>query len=351
MLLVLAYILLGIMTIVSAMLMKTYRNLSQLELKRRARRGDEVANMLYRAAAYGSSLQILLWIIAGLSTAGFFVVLSQHLPSWLAFIAGLGLLWLAFAWIPYTTTNKINIWIAQRTAPPLAWLLRHLYPILSRIARSTRRWRVDFHTGLYEKEDLLDLLDQQQSQPDNRLSKTELSIAKNALTFGDKIIRDIMTPKNMAKMVSSDDQIGPLLMDELHDSGHSRFPVYEGKNQNRIIGTLYLRDVLGTPAGGSVKELMDKKVYYMHDEELLDESLQAFLKTRHHLFVVVNSFEDVVGIIALEDVLEQIVGKPIVDEFDTYDDLRAVASKKAAAEHHQHQEAATEIPPEVVESE
>lgn len=347
----LAYILLGIITIISAMLMKTYRNLSGQELKRRARHGDEVAGMLYRAAAYGPSLQILLWIIAGLSTAGFFVVLAQHLPSWLAFIAGLGLLWLAFAWIPYTSTNTLNIWIAQRAAPSLAWLLRHLYPLLDKVAVVTRRWRVDVHTGLYEKEDLLDLLDQQRSQPDNRLSETELAIAKNALTFGDKIIRDIMTPRNMTKMVSSDDQIGPVLMDELHDSGHSRFPVYEGKNQNRIIGTLYLREALAAQSGGIVKELMDKKVYFMHDEELLDESLQAFLKTRHHLFVVVNSFEDIVGIVTLEDVLEQIVGKPIIDEFDTYDDLRTVANKKAAAEHHQHEQAATEIPPEVVESE
>lgn len=334
----LAYILLGIFTIISAMLMKTYRSLSQVELKRRARRGDDVAKMLYRAAAYGPSLQILLWILAGLSAAGFFVILSLNLPSWLAFLAALGLLWLAFAWVPYTKVNKLNLWIGQRLAPPLAWLLRHLYPVLDKIAIATRRWRVDIHTGLYEKEDLVELLSQQSSQPDNRLSETELTIAKNALTFGDKIIRDIMTPRGSALMVSAGDPIGPLLMDELHDSGHSRFPVYEGKNQNHIVGTLYLRDVLGIKSGGSVRDLMDKKVYYMHDEELLDESLQAFIKTHHHLFVVVNSFEDVVGIVSLEDVLEQIIGRPIVDEFDTYDDLRAVASKKAALEHREHEE-------------
>ena len=334
----LAYILLGIITILSIMLQKAYNHVPQKELKRRARAGDELSRMLYRAVAYGASLQILLWFVIGLSAAGFFVVLSVTLPSWIALLGSIGLVWLGFAWIPYTRVSGIGLSLARLAAPPLAWLLRHLYPLLNGVARVTGKWRVSFHSGLYEKEDLIELLEQQKTQPDNRLSDTELSIAQNALGFGDKIIRDIMTPRSVAVMISATDTIGPLLMDELHDSGHSRFPVYEGKNQNKIIGTLYLHDLLRAKSGGTVRELMQQKVFYMHDEERLDESLQAFIKTHHHLFVVVNSFEDVIGIVTMEDVLEQVVGRPIMDEFDEYSDLRAVAQKKASKEHHQHEE-------------
>ena len=74
---------------------------------------------------------------------------------------------------------------------------------------------------------------------------------------------------------------------------------------------------------------MKKAVYYVNEEKQLDHALQAFLKTKHHLFIVVNGFEEIVGILTIEDVLEEVLGKEIVDEFDQYEDLRAVAALQA----------------------
>jgi CBS domain containing-hemolysin-like protein len=76
----------------------------------------------------------------------------------------------------------------------------------------------------------------------------------------------------------------------------------------------------------------------VHEDFTLYQALQAFLKTKHHLFLVVNSFEELVGILTIEDVLEQMIGKPIVDEFDRYDDLRAVAAAAAKKDHVNHNE-------------
>jgi magnesium and cobalt transporter len=125
-------------------------------------------------------------------------------------------------------------------------------------------------------------------------------------------------------------------MGELHASGHSRFPVYEVKKDN-IVGVLYLHDLVATKRSGTVSNIMRRKVTYVHEDFTLYQTLQAFIKTKQHLFIVVNSFEEYVGIITIEDVLERVIGKLIVDEFDRYDDLRAVA---AAAAHKDH--AATE---------
>src|SRR5690606_35080755 len=104
-------------------------------------------------------------------------------------------------------------------------------------------------------------------------------------------------------------------------------------------------------AGGLVKNLMESRIYYVHDESSLDEVLQAFIKTHHHMFLVVSDFEEVIGLITMEDVLEQVVGKPIIDEFDQYDDLRAVAAKAARKEHKQNHIGEPTVepkPPEVV---
>jgi Mg2+/Co2+ transporter CorC len=61
--------------------------------------------------------------------------------------------------------------------------------------------------------------------------------------------------------------------------------------------------------------------------------------------LVVNSFEELVGIITIEDVLEQMIGRPIVDEFDKYDDLRAVAAAAAKKDHVVHKKEKSEPVP------
>ena len=158
-------------------------------------------------------------------------------------------------------------------------------------------------------------------------------------------------PKRVVKAVSVNENIGPVLMTELHDIGHSRFPVYDGKKDS-IIGTLYLRDLVNTKSTGKVSDVMKKDVCYVHEEQSLYDALQAILKTRHHLLVVVNSFEEYVGIITIEDVIEQIIGKPILDEFDQYNDLRAVAARVAKLEHqahHEEEKETTSETPELVE--
>lgn len=343
---------LAALTVASVSLQKTYTKIPLKELKRRANKGDELAKALHQAVSYGASLELLLWIIIGLAAAGFFVVLSSALPAWLALFGCAALLWVAFAWLPNTRVTKISQRTAQKAAPALAWVLAHTYPVLNKTGELfTKHSRITVHSGVYQKEDLVDLLDRQAHQPDNRMTTYELGIVKSALTFSDKLIRDVMTPKRVVKTVKAEDTIGPLLLDELHKSGFSRFPV-TGEKDSDIIGTLYLRDLVRTKAGGSVKSSMKKSVYYVNEEKPLQHALQAFLKTKHHLFIVVNSFEEVVGIITIEDVLEQVLGKQIVDEFDKYEDLRAVAALEAKkdAKSHKH----VQIDPdhhEVVEAE
>ncbi len=350
-----AILLFAALTLFSVSLQKTYSRIPQKELKRRARTGDEMAKALFSAVSYGISLQLLLWIVIGISAGAFFVILSISLPSWLALFGCVALLWIAFAWLPNTRVSRASEKVAQKVSPSLAKVLSKLYPLLNKIGKEIQKIsKVSIHNGMYQKEDLLELIDKQSSQPDNRMTAYEIGIVKSSLTFSDRIIRDIMTPKRVVKTVSQSDSIGPILMTELHKSGFSRFPV-TGDKEDDIVGTLYMRDLVNAKDGGSVKDAMKKDVYYVNEEKKLDHALQAFLRTKHHLFIVVNSFEEIVGILTIEDVLEQVLGKQIVDEFDRYDDLRAVAalqakkdakSHKHIEEHNEKLEESKELPDE-----
>jgi CBS domain containing-hemolysin-like protein len=326
-------------------LLKTYQHIPAREVKRMARAGDTTASVLYRPIAYGASLPLVLWVVVGVTAALSLLLFANALPFWLALLVAVVVIWGGFAWIPTSDLSNFGVFMAKKVAGPLAWLLERINPISSRIANFIRSHRpIVVHTGLYQKSDLVELLQLQKDQPDSRIATGEIDMLSHALSFGDKLVSDILIPKRVVDEVSADEAIGPILTDELHKSGHSRFPVYEGKKDN-IVGILYLRDLILNKKTGTVRSVMKGHLTYVHEDFTLYQTLEAFIKTKQHLFLVVNKFEEFVGIITIEDVIEQMVGKVIVDEFDNYDDLRAVATKAAKKDHVKHVEV-EEIEPE-----
>lgn len=322
---------------------RTYSHYPPKELKRRARHGEPLAQTFYTVVGYGVSLRVFLWAWVIIFAAAAFVCISNSLTAWLAVVVIAFFLWLGFLWLPHARISAFSETVARRATPTVAWIVRLLDPLLRRIGNFVRRHRyVHFRTQLYEKEDVLELLEKQQHQPDNRIPVRDIKLARHALQFTDKQVADIVVPKRVVKRVAASDAIGPKLMDELYKSGYSRFPVYED-NPDHIIATLYLKDLVRRASGGHVRDAMRADVYYVHEDFALPRVLHAFLKTKHHLFVVVNKFEEFVGIVTIEDVLEQIIGEPIVDEFDAYDDMRAVAAADAKKEHSQQTQAKTDI--------
>ena len=157
------------------------------------------------------------------------------------------------------------------------------------------------------------------------LSKDELLRLLAGMTLDADAVQDVMTPVSVIDTIGVGDGLGPLVLDALHKTGHSRFPVIDG-DVHHIVGILYLHDIINLKsAKATVRDAMDKRVHYIHENQSLEHALHGFLTTHRHLFVVVNDYRETVGVVTLEDVLERLLGKKIVDEFDTFDDLRAVA--------------------------
>lgn len=313
---------------------RAYDSIPVKELKKRARQGDQVALMLHRAAAYEYSLNLILWIVVVLSTATFFVYVARSTEAWpAAFICAL-VLWFGFIWLPKRRASSLGLTVAAKLSPVLEKVASVAHPLVqSSIRRIRSLFPLHVHSGLYDKQDLVKLLEQQSKQEDNQIPQSSLEIAKHAIQFGDQLVRDRLVPRRIVTSVKEGDSTGPVLMSELHDSGHSRFPVFSDEEPEKAVGVLYLRDLISAKSASKVSSKMRKEVFYIHEDQLLEEALQAILKTHQHLFIVVNSFEEYVGILTIEDVLESILGEQIIDEFDQYDDLRAVAAKAAGEEH------------------
>lgn len=163
---------------------------------------------------------------------------------------------------------------------------------------------------------------------DQLLSLRERKMIDGVMTFDDKLVKDHMTPRSMMDAIGAHELLGPLVLDDLHKTGHSHFPVLDG-DIDHIVGILHIHSLfnLDNKKSRMVRDVMEPNVYYIREDQTLADTLAACIKKRRHLLVVINEFRETVGVITIEDAVEQLIGQKIIDEFDRHDDLRAVAAR------------------------
>ncbi len=308
-------------------LRKTYNIVPVHELKRQAASGNQLARELYRVVAYGVSLRIVLWLLLGLTMAGAIVMMVVSVPPLISFLAIAVLLWLAFSWLPNTRLTAVGVRTTRWLTPAVAWVLNYVDPLLRRATRPLRRRLTPAHSGLYELQDMLNLLDLQTAQADNRMSPQQLNLIRQVLSFGDNKVRDVVRPRATVRSVALGDAIGPVLLDELHATGQSAFPVTKTSRGKEVVGVLHLGDI-GIHSTGTVEDYATTGVTYIHENDSLASALQAFYRTKRQLFLVVDNEADYVGVLLLEDILTRLIDaheeRP---EHNTDEDRQAVAAR------------------------
>ncbi|PID31273.1 hypothetical protein CR983_02090 [Candidatus Saccharibacteria bacterium] len=160
------------------------------------------------------------------------------------------------------------------------------------------------------------------------VAKHERLMLHGVLGFDKKIIKDYMTPRSVMEAIGVNELLGPLVLDGLHKTGHSHFPVFEG-DIDHIVGVLHIYTLftLDQPESKIVRDVMEPRAFYIHEDQTLGDALSACIKHRRHLLVVINEFRETVGVITIEDAVEQLIGQKIIDQSDQHDDLRKVAAR------------------------
>jgi CBS domain containing-hemolysin-like protein len=160
------------------------------------------------------------------------------------------------------------------------------------------------------------------------LTNDEKSLFTHGLRFATRKVNEVMTARGQITSIGAKEMLGPLVLDDLHKTGHTRFPVID-KDVDHVIGLLHIQDLLSLDNKKSVtaEKAMEPRVFYIHQDQTLHHALMAFLRTHHHLFIVVNDDQETVGVISLEDTIEALIGHKIVDEFDAHSDVRHVARR------------------------
>jgi len=248
-------------------------------------------------------VRVVSWTSAILAVTSLHVVVGEQMPKTLAICRPLGL----------------TLW----SAAPLGWfhwLFKPLNWLLNSASNSLLKWLfkiepTDEHHNVHSAEELRLLVEQ--SEEKSEVTETERDILVNALELSERIVRDIMTPRSAIVALESSRDFSQNLQTAL-ESKHTRFPLVDA-HLEATLGMVHIKDLLAvTHMPSPDLRTIARPLHAVPELMPLDKLLKFFLNKHAHLALVVDEFGGTIGMITLDDVLEELVGT-IHDEFDTED--------------------------------
>lgn len=297
---------------------------SQFELQRRSKKGDKKADIYLRQRKFLCDIISLQRVLASLLLV-ILTVISVNLFHWT-----IGLISSMIIALEIGAVARISLWqkysqhlYEKYELQILAIIERHqlLFSLIRSVSPTVNDSRV-----VESKDELLEIV----ARSSRVFSANEKKLINSGLKFNDIRVESMMTPRSIIEAVPVDEFLGPLVLDDLHKKGYSRFPVIQG-DIDHIVGMLRIQDLLTIDRKSKshlAEKVMSRDVYYIDKDQTLSYALTAFLKTEHHLFIVINELRETVGLLSLGDVMEELLGRKIDNEFDYDEDSRKVIERK-----------------------
>jgi CBS domain containing-hemolysin-like protein len=230
--------------------------------------------------------------------------------------------------IPKTVGVLYNRFFASILARPLMWLVFLFLPVINGISfiiKFLERGRKELETS---EEDVLALVSL--SRKTGVLKHFEEKYIHNVLELDKKRVMHVMTPRTVIFSLPAENTLKESInLDKMWP--YSRIPIFFNGDIEDIRGIVYKVDVLRYLVKGEgekkLKDLM-KPVHFFLETLTLDRVLLKFLESRIPMAIVLDEYGGISGLITLEDILEEILGKEIVDETDRVEDMRELAKRK-----------------------
>lgn len=223
--------------------------------------------------------------------------------------------------LPKSVAKKYSEPLALATGPILRFLMKVFSPLsalLTWIGQSAAKLTPDENPVSVTEDELYDIIEDMTEE--GSLNEEQGELISSALQFGEVTVESVLTPR--VDLVAVD--IGSSLEDILtviKGTNHSRLPVYQGSIDN-IIGVLQIRKFikayLRLGKNLDIKPLMDE-VFFIHQSTNIDELLPVMSKRKLNMAVVTDNYGGTLGIVTVEDILEELVGE-IWDEDDVVEE-------------------------------
>ncbi len=320
-------------------------SLNKTKIKSKVKRGDKKAQkilkLLENPSSFLATIQIGITLAGFLASAfaadAFAIKLAEHfsylnisldiLKTITVVIVTIILSYFTLVFgelVPKRLAMKKPYKIAYLVVNPITIIARFMHLFVLILTKST-----NFVTKLLKVEDdKVDPLSEEdikllitESLSKGALEEAETKLIFNVFEFNDTTIKQIMTPKSKMVLINVNDTFKEIF-DTIKEYKYTRFPVYS-RNKNNIIGILNVKDIVMNYSKANesitIKNLL-RKPFFTKLENKIDDVFKE-MQDKNEALAIVKSGRKVVGLVTLEDLIEEIVGN-IFDEYDDEDDKR-----------------------------
>lgn len=200
---------------------------------------------------------------------------------------------------------------------PFIWLLNGFANLILKMFGIKPVSEMEIHS-----EDELKLIIAE-SEEGGAIEASERELIQNVFDFDDRVVRQVMIPRIKISGLQSNTSIKDA-MNIVLSEGFSRYPVYEGTLEE-IVGIVHSKDIVQIYVTGQEKTLRDimRTAHFIPETKPIDSLLREFQVKKIQMAIVISEFGGTIGLVTLEDILEELVGE-IQDEHDQ--ELQVVTS-------------------------
>lgn len=219
--------------------------------------------------------------------------------------------------LPKSVAKKYSVNLTLSSAGLLLFFMKLFYPlslILTWIGQTAANLTEGDSPVSVTEDELYDIIEDMTEE--GSLDEERGDLISSALQFGEVTVESVLTPRVDLIAIDIKSDIGAIL-ETIKTTNHSRLPVYENSIDN-VIGILqirrFIKAYLKEGAGLNIRPLLDE-VYFVHQSTNVDELLPVMSKRKLNIAVVTDNYGGTLGIVTVEDILEELVGE-IWDEDD-----------------------------------
>ena len=292
-------------------------SLDLADLKRKAKLGDKRAKRVLplRENSHLSLVSILFTNVAVISTTS--LVLEHRFSGLVAGVASTLLIVIFGEIFPQALFVRQSLNVTAKLAPVLKVMIVVTYPISKPLQVILDRMFKHQPNALHSRHELGLIIDEHVNHRSSELDESEVGIIRGALALSEKHVKDIMTPIKKVYWLPVDTRIDADKIDEIKEKGYSRIPIFD-KKMTTCFGLLLMKDLVDIDFDEEAIHLVDLPLHptkAIGQKTALDTIFRRFIAARTHLMPV-NYNGTFVGVVTIEDVVEEIIGQEIEDERD-----------------------------------
>ncbi len=290
-------------------------NLADLERKVKLGSKNAVKVLPLRKNSHLTLASILLTNVAVISTTS--LVIDEKLGGLIAGVSSTLLIVIFGEVVPQAYFARYALRVTAR----FAWLLRIMiiltYPVSKPLQVLLDRLFGHENAKLHNRRELGLIISDHDSNKSSELDNGEIKIMKAALALSEKRVKEIMTPIKYVYWLDEDTVIDAGRLDEIKAKSYSRIPIFD-KKLTSCRGILLMKDLVDVDFDNHPQKVTDLKLHptkLVGSMTMLDTMFHKFISARTHL-IPIERDDRVVGVVTIEDLVEEILDHEIEDESD-----------------------------------